>query len=1112
MRTCWLNTVSALVCAATIAHAQSTGTATIVGTVTDTSGALIPAAKVTARNTDTSFLYESTTSPEGAYYLPNLRSGNYELRVEATGFKAAVRSGILLRINESPRFDIQLEVGNVSESIKVEGTPPLLETETAGSGQVLDGEVVEKLPVMQKFVHRVLLYMPGMTNINGQHAVGQRQRAIGYSMDGVGGKEPAVGQVGDYQRTMIASLDSIQEFKMWTTGTPAEFGHSAGGQLSLVFKGGGNQFHGSIEDRYTNGKLIHRAFLEQLPRTGAFTYHEWGATASGPIIKNKTFWFAGFQQHFEKVSETVVVTVPSPEMYAGNFSFGGRGLPIYNPFTTAQNGTTWTRQPFANNQIPASLFDTVSKNVLALKPWREQSDPGTMQATGPVNNLTYNAGGAYNFQRYDAKIDHSFSINHKIFGRYSQVRHRSEERPVRELNELTFGSVYVKPLDQRNVVISDTYTFNPTMISEARLGFNRRTFSAVPETFGAGWASKLGIPGVSAETFPAFQNSGGALFYGFGPGGRSRDIAEDFTFQENLTKVAGKHTLKFGYEVIRTRYNSLTQTLPSGQYRMGGTELPFTPNTGNAFASFLLGTVGQAVFQQNQATWLPRWWSHAFYGQTTWRPRRNLTLELGLRWSYESPFSTKYGQQSQFDPNATDPLSGMRGALVHGAGLLSKRDLNNFQPRFGLAWNLRPRVVFRSSFGTYSVDLFTNGAGQNFEEYVATANVQALPGDPRHAFLLSQGPGAIRFNTAADGSVPFQGTNYGGRGASWYDPNMRLPYVAMWSAGFQVQLSGSWLMDAQYQGSSGVGLLNNWDMNAVPLNISTDTGVLNQVFAATQNYKPYRQFGSIQHYSNYGHNSHHSGTLRFERRYAQGMTLNAFYQLGKTLNDGDDDGGRSGITFYNRSLEKARAIYDIRHRFVSVFTYELPFGKGRKMMNGGGITNYFLGNWDFAWTQTFQSGPPVTITAAGGPRYLPGQVRPVALLPAEQMLSNKSGYEVGNRFPLAAQNNYFNNAAFGYAPQFTAAGMIGRNILESPGMRWTQLSLSKVIPIKERFRFSIRWDVNNPTKQPQLGDPGGVYNVNSLAQFGRFNGIGRGSFSDIGTARMHHIIVGRFEW
>lgn len=1105
-----LSRLAILLIAALPMLAQSTGTATVVGTVSDSTGAVVPGVRVTVRNTGTQFASEGQTNANGAYYIPNLSSGNYEVVAEAQGFKKFVQSGLVLRINESPRIDVVLEVGNVSDSVKVDAAAPLLETETAGSGQVLDGDVVQKLPVMQKFVHRVLLYMPGMTNINGQHAVGQRQRAIGYSMDGVSGKEPAVGQVGDYQRTMIASLDAIQEFKMWTSGTPAEFGHSAGGQLSVVFKSGANQFHGNFEDRYIDIRTRHRHFLEQLPATGTFRYQEWGGTASGKIIKDKTFFFGGFQEHREILTESVVVTVPSAEMYAGNFSFGGRGLPIYNPFTTRQNGTTWTRDPFPNNQIPLSMFDPVAKNLIALKPWRDASDSGTIQPSGPVNNLTYNAGGSYIFQRYDAKLDHQFSTNHRIFGRYSRVRHRSAERPVRELTETVYGNVYIKPLDQHNIAISDTYTFSPTAINEMRLGFNRRVNSAIPESFNAGWAKKLGIPGVSDETFPQFQNSGGGAFYGLGPGGKSLDVSTDYTFQNNFTKVAGKHTMKFGYEVMRIGYNSLPGSLPSGQYRMAGTEAPFTPNTGNAFASFLLGTVGQGVFQQNNATWLPQWWSQAFYGQTTWRPRRNLTVELGMRWSYESPFSTKHGQQSQFDPTATDPLTGRKGAILHGGGNLATRDLNNFQPRLGMAWNLHPRVVFRSSFGMYTVDLMTNGIGQNFEEYVATANVQAAPGDPRHAFLLSQGPGRVAFPTAADGTVPFQGTNYGARNVSWFDPNMRMPYVMMWSGGFQFQLSKTWLTEVNYQGSQGIGLLNNWDINAIPLNISSDPTVLNQIFAATQNYKPYPQFGSIQHYSNYGHNSHHSGTFRVERRFAQGMTLNTFYQLGKTLNDGDDDGGRSGITFYNRRLEKGRASYDIRHRLVSVLTYELPFGKGRKFMSSGGLKDLAFGGWDIAWTQTFQSGPPLLMTAAGGPnRYLPGMLRPNTLLPADQLVVKD--YEVGpNRFPFTAQNPYFNNAGFAYPAPFTA-GTMGRNILESPGMKWTQLSLSKDFKITERVRIVLRWDCNNPTKEPQLADPGSSYNVNSLASFGKFTGT-RGSFSDIGTARMHHVLVGRIQW
>ena len=1089
---------------------QTTGTASIVGTITDSSGAIVPQAKIRVQNQETAFVYEGISTENGDYYIPNLNSGSYQLTVEASGFKTSVQRDIVLRINETPRINVKLEVGTVSETVNVSSRTPLLETESAGVGQILEGSTVQRLPVMQKFVHRVLLYMPDTNNINGAHAVGQRQRAIGYSMDGVSGKEPAIGQVNDYQRTMVASLDAIQEFKMWTNGTPAEFGHSSGGLLSVVFKSGTNAFHGSVEDRYTSGKLRHRHYLEQSRITSPFDYHEWGATASGPIVKDKTFWFFGFQQHYEKLAETVTTTVPSAEMLAGDFNFGGIGLPIYDPDTTRRDAAgNWTREPFPGNRVPASRFDPVARNLLALKPWMEPSRPGVATPNGPNDNLEGDFGGLYKFERYDAKIDHQFSSSHKIFGRYSRVRHRSEERPVRGLTDpLDFGNVYVRPIDFHNVVVSDTYTFSPTAINELRAGWNRRAFTAEPSTFGQDWGKQLGIPNVSSETFPDFQNTGGTRFYGLGPGGRSYTRAEDFTFQENFTKILGTHTFKAGYELIRTRYNSLVESLPSGAYRMGGTEFPFRPNTGNAFASLLLGTVVRADYTFSAATWLPQWWSHAWYVQDTWRPVRNVTLELGLRWTYESPFQTKYGQQSQFDPTARDPLTGLPGAIVHTSGALAKKDLNNFQPRLGLAWTLSPKLVFRSSFGITHSDLFTNGLNQNFEEYLATASIQPPVGDPSHVFRLSQGPPAYNFNLASDGSVPFVGTNYGGRNASWYDPNMRLPYVMTWSGGLQYQLTNTVMLEARYQGSAGIGLLNNWNVNVVPLDISNDPARLQQIFQNYQNFRPYPQFSSINHYSNYGHNTYHGGTWRVEKRYSSGITLNTFYQWSKTMNEADDDGAASGITWYNRRLEKARASYDIQHRLVSVFTWDLPFGKNRKWMSGGGWKDWLFGGWDGAWTQTYQSGPPVTVSFAGSPfNYLQGNSRPNMILPDSQAIPQD--WDIGpNRFPFAAQNRYFNFDAFAYPAAFTA-GSLGRNTFEAPGLRWTQISLSKEFRITESAKFEIRWDVNNVTKEPQLADPNGAFNLTNRASFGTFSGT-RGSFSDIGTARMHHLLVGRF--
>ena len=1090
--------------------AQTTGGASIVGTVTDSSGAAVAGAKVTAQNQETAFLYESVTSAAGDYYIPNVNPGNYQVRVESSGFKTSIQRDLILRTAETPRINITLEVGSLTESVSITSKTPLLETETAGVGQILEGSTVQKLPVMQKFVHRVLLYMPDTANINGTHAVGQRQRAIGYSMDGVSGKEPAVGQVGDYQRTAIASLDSIQEFKMWTNGTPAEFGHSSGGLLSVNFKSGTNSLHGTFEDRYTSGNLRHRHYLEQSRITSPFDYHEWGGTASGKIIKDKTFWFFGFQQHYEKLAETIITTVPSPEMLAGDFNFGGKGLPIYDPDTLRKDANgAYVRDQFPGNIIPASRIDPSVRKLLALKPWVSQTSSGDVTANGPNNNLEGDFPGLYKFARYDIKLDHQFSASHKIFGRYSLVRHRSEERPVRGLTDaLNFGNVYVKPLDFHNIVISDTYTLNPTAINEMRIGFNRRAFTAVPPTFNQDWAKQLGIPNVSAETFPDFQNSGGSRFYGLGPGGRSYTRAEDITFQENFTKVLSSHTIKTGYELIRTRYNSLIESLPSGAYRFGGTEFPFRANTGNSFASFLLGTVVRADYTTTAANWLPRWWSHAFYVQDSWRPVRNVTLEMGVRWSYESPFQTKYGQQSQFDPTAKDPLTGLTGAIVHKPGALGNKDLNNFQPRLGLAWNFNPKLVFRASGGITHSDLYTNSLNQNFEEYQATASIQAPVGDPNYVFKLSQGPPQFQFASAADGSVPYIGTNYGGRNASWYDPNLRLPYVGTWSAGIQYQLSNSWLVEARYQGSAGVGLLNNWNINVVPLNVSTNPAQLQTIFQNYQNYKPYPQFGNINHYSNYGHNTYHGGTWRAEKRYSSGIAFNAFYTYSKTLNDADDDGTVSGVTFYNRRLEKARASYDIQHRFVSVFTWELPFGKGRRFMNSGHWYDRVLGGWDSAWTQTYQSGPPVTVSFAGSPNnYLPGNSRPNQILPDSQ--AQPSNWDIGpNRFPISAQNRYFNFDAFAYPAPFTA-GTLGRNTFESPGLRWTQASLSKQFVFKERYRFEIRWDVNNLTKEPQFGDPNGAFNTTNRSSFGTISGT-RGSFSDLGSARMHHLLVGRF--
>ncbi len=1107
-----------------VAFAQTTGSATLVGTLTDSTGALIAGAKVTVVNTGTSFVSETTTTAEGSYYVPYLIPGTYRLSIEAAGFKTYVRDGMALRTNESPRIDVTMEVGAVTETISVTGTAPLLETETAAAGHIMEGETIVKIPVMQKGFKRITLYMPGLNVINGLHGVGQRERSLGMTLDGVSGKEPVRGAVNDDQRIMTGTLDMIQEFKMWTTGLPAEFGHSSGGVLAGVYKSGSNAFHGALEDRYLSGALVHRQYFDQLKRCEAglpcnpWSYHEMGAIAGGPVYfpklyngKDRTFFFFGFQRHHEKVSETRINAVPTADMYNGDFSFDGRGFPIYDPDSTRFENNRWIRDPFPGNRIPRARYDAVAKNILSRNPWAPPNSPGTMTPSGPTNNLVLPTKGRYYFNRFDAKLDHQFNVNHRIFGRFSRMRNRAPGRYSTETAWELIDTVMTIPNDFTNVVASDTYTVSPTIINEFRLGYNRRREKKEPLAYGEGWAEKLGIPNVGPETFPDIRG-GGSRYYNMGPGGRYQNVAEDFTVQENLTKVAGRHTLKFGYELVRTRYNSLVEALPSGIYNMGGTEMPFAPNTGHRFANFLLGNVASAQFTRNQAAWLPRWWGHGFYAQDDFRPVKNLTLNLGLRWSYESPFQTKYGQQSQFDPAATDAITGRLGAIVHQPGPLARKDLNNWQPRLGLAWNFRPNWVLRSSFTVITSDLMTNGINQNFEEYFASANLQAPPGDPRTVFKLSQGPPSFTFNTNPDGSVPFVGSNYAGRPAHWYDPSMRSPYVMSWSGGFEWQFSRTWLVEALYQGSAGVKLLNSWDTNVRPIDwFPAEPARIEPIRQQFQNFKPYPQFGSITLFSNFGHNSYHAATLRFEKRHSQGLTLNAFYTWSKTLDNSDDDGGAGGITYYNRGLEKGRASYDIHHRWVTTVTYELPFGKGRKWMNAGGLKNFFLGGWEVVWIQTFQTGPPFTVGFGGSPYvYLPGVGnRALQLLPNDQV--KLAHVDIGpHRFPFSAQKRYLNINGFQYPAAYTI-GTLGRNTLEAPGVVWPQTSVAKTWSIYEKVRFNLRCDVNNIFKYHNFNPPNSSYNKTDPSAFGTFTGT-RGSFSDIGTGRWHAIVVLRLEW
>ena len=660
---------------------------------------------------------------------------------------------------------------------------------------------------------------------------------------------------------------------------------------------------------------------------------------------------------------------------------------------------------------------------------------------------------------------------------------------------LSFG--LPEPIDERNLAFGYIYTLSPSLINEFRFGYQRRNDSIYPATANQNWAGVLGIPNVGPQTFPGFAQSSGSSFnWTANPGGGSRTLNEDFTLADNMTKVAGHHTFKWGYQAMLTRENDIAASQPSGVFNFStaGSALPFTPNTGNSFASFLLGAVDSANFTQLQSNYLPRWWTHQFYVQDDWRIHRNLTVAIGVRYSYEGPADTKYGLKSEFNPTVADPLTGMIGAITHPKGSIYSADRNNFAPRIGIAWNFMPKFVFRGSFGIFTQDVLPQ-LGQ--EEYVAQAVVQKLSGSPFPTFYLSQGPGSVVYATNSQtGTANFVGTNYSQRGATYIDPKLRNPYSMTWSEGFQWEFRRDTLAEVVYQGAAGIGLIGTTNINVLPQSIysSTDTTVLNTVFSNTQNYLRFPQFGAVNMTSNFGHSTYHAFITRLERRFNAGLSYNFLFTYSKNLYGGaggdpnvEGGGSFSGASeYYNWRLTKSVTTNDQRLQYTSQVTYDLPFGKGRRFMDRSGILDQVLGGWQFLTIQSIRSGLPVQFKLSGSPnKYLPGQGNAPNLVPGQSV--NVPNYSIGpNMWPQAAQNPFYNIGAFANPAAFTQ-GNAGYGIARTGAVWWPQYSVTKTWTYREKYKLTLRMDANNLFPEVRwLNTANNTVNLSSPQLFGKF--------------------------
>ena len=1114
-----------LVLSVALAVAQI-GTSTLTGRVTDSSGAVVPGVAVTVVNTDTNFQYAATTNQDGLFRVQSLPPGPYRLTFEAAGFKRLVRDGITLTASDTRPVDATLDVGTVTESVEVKAQAQLLETETTSSGALVVGNMYYKLPIYQRSVHFTLTITPGLSlgsygsAANGSttpfNVAGARSTQLGVFEDGVLGMNP-----NGSSQSVRSVENSVAEVKVLTSTLPAEYGHTAGGVISIVKKSGTNEFHGMASEFGRVRRMQHRLFFDRFrtsdPQPGAphgvgtfFMYPD--ASAGGPVYipkvydgRNKTFFFFGWQKQIEKKSAIVTQQTPTLDMLGGDFSFNGVGNQIYDPLSTARNTDgTWTRSLFPNRIVPLNRMDPVSRKIVQINPWNPPNLPGSFNSGGPVSNYVYSENARAFMEEYSMRLDHQFNSAFKIYSSYTYDYALNRGRPTNiHIRDFDGPNGSDPPFSNHNISTGGTWVMGPTVVNDARASLFRQENTKPVPSFGKGWAATLGIPNVSPELMPAFgtTSTGNDQFapvsaYGLTVSGPTHLIDEALSFRDDLTKVHGLHAFKVGYELLHNRSNSAATLHPSGEFlfdtmtaglQPNGQPLP---NTGNTFAGFLVGAVRQATFDSELTTWLPRSCIHSFYFQDDWKFKPSLTFNLGIRYSTESPFNTKYGLMSNFDPSGTDPLTGFKGAIAHPTSPLSKRDTNNFQPRIGVAWHPMQKWVFRGGFTVNTIDVRFPLSRDQFDEYGAQAVQAQLPGDPRPIYNLSQGPQPIKFNIVNGTTSPFVGTNYSTRNVAWWDPNLRNPYVMNWQAGLQYEVKSNYVLDVYYQGSAGVALLERWQANTFPLDLgASDPSLRNAAFAAPQNYRPYRQFGDILFRSNTGHSTYHAATIKLERRYHNGLMFSTFYTFAKSIDSQDGDNTGAGVApLQNRSLEKARAGFDRNHRYNATAIYALPIGKGKRFLNRGGIANLIFGGIELSWIQMVESGLPLSFSFANSPfNYFPtfaGARR--ADVTGRPALRDGWGDFGGDRFNQANIYSVIDMNYFSYPAAFTP-GNSGRNIVTGTRLLYSQGSAQKNIPFKERWNFQIRLDFQNVFHNYAWSNPTTTVDYRNPQTFGKIS-------------------------
>jgi hypothetical protein len=1001
-------------------------TGSITGTIKDASGAVLPGAAVTVTNIGTNAQRNTVTDERGDYNVTLLPVGVYRIQAEVQGFKTGLAENIMVNVNDKLRIDFTLQIGEVTERVVVTSAAPLVQSETSAVGDVVDNQKITELPLngrqfesLSQLVPGALSPAPGSTlgNRGGFNVAGSRETSNSIQLDGIDNND-----VSTNNFTLRPIVDAIQEFKVQTNSYSAEFGRGGGAVVTVTTKSGTNEFHGAAWEFIRNDVLDARDFFnsgDKIP----FKRNQYGATLGGPIIRNKAFIFFAFEGNKRRQQFPSLQVVPSVPFRQGDFS--ALKTALKNPFVS---GAT-----FAGNQIPADMIHPVAKKVLALGSYPLPT-PGLTGASNYLSILPLKEDA----HQFNGRIDYRVSNANTLYGRYGynwDAYHQAS--PGIAGGALNYLPGY--PMDDIAIAqafaLVDTHVFSNNLVNELRTGFNRMMENREPlrmnkEDVG----TEIGLPGTPRDPrawgVPSISITG---LSSIGDSAWIPRVGSAYQLTDSVSYNFGSHALRFGFEGRKLIFAATNGT--NAILRFDGRW------TGNAFADFLLGLPSQTS-RDLKATDI-RYYTincyNAFF-QDDFKVSNRLTLNMGLRYEFNSPIVEKYNRFGMFNIETQQYQVANENARTQ-----YRPDKNNFGPRLGFA--LRPGASSASVIrGGYGIFYDLAAIGNNLEPagkappFRIPEIYDASPTDPT-ALTLSNPFPFVEQGASAIYSAPS------------IDPGFRDAYVQQWNLGYQREFARNMVFEIAYIGSKGTRLVTSRDFNQA---FPGTTGTV-------QSRRPYPQYGSINVIQSTANSTYHGLQSRLERRFSGGLSFLASYTFGHAIDDasGLGGGGASSLNQDSRNLkaDRGNSDYDARHRFVISYIYELPYGHGKRFGKTiPAAVNAILGGWQLSGITSFQSGRPINIRlGSDNSRTGANRDRP-----------NVTGIEpvIQDR---TAKTVYLNKAAFATPPAGTF-GNAPRGYFNGPGTNNFDFTLGKNFRT-EKIGFQFRAELFNAFNHPYLNQP-----------------------------------------